>query len=92
MIGLLGHALIEKTMRPVHAQNTSCKSVEERNLDIKRLELNEQMLKVSPRVYQIEGKELIYLPEISFKGDLLDIDYVFYAYQGGKLIKVPINF
>ncbi|WP_340111358.1 hypothetical protein [Maribellus mangrovi] len=59
--------------------------------EIKRMEINEKLLTVEPKLFQFNESEFIYLPEIAFKNDNLDIDYVLYKYENQILVKIPIH-
>jgi len=43
------------------------------------------------QVVQIEGKELIYLPQVKFTESSIDVEHHFYEYDNGELKEVKIS-
>lgn len=86
MVGIISNSVIENV--------AARKSIKDKILiekEIKSLKLNEQLLKTKPLMFQVNGSELIYLPEISFQRDNMNIDYSFYKYENDALVKIPFH-
>ena len=53
--------------------------------------INYEILKVTPKVFEINEKQIIQIPEFTIKNNNTIVIYKFYNYENNKLVKIQVK-
>ena len=86
LIGIITNGLIDNIF-----ERKNLKDKIEAELHIKKLEVNEKILSIEPKILNSNGTEIVYLPDVSFQDGYLNADYALYRYENHTLIRIPTH-